>query len=77
MKRSEFIFDSTDALYYDLNKISLNRGGSHIDSPEWLKNKKATINLQNKDDRCFQYAVIVTLNCQNIKNNPEMISKQN
>ena len=31
MKGSEFIFDSVDALYYDLNNISLNRGGSYID----------------------------------------------
>ena len=44
MRGSEFVFDSADALYYDLNKISLSRGGSYIDSPEWLKNKKATIN---------------------------------
>ena len=43
MKESEVIFNSVDVLYYDLNKISLNRGGSHINSPEWLKNKKATI----------------------------------
>ena len=27
MKGSEFIFDSVDAYYYDLNKISLSRGG--------------------------------------------------
>ena len=26
MKESEFIFDSADLLYYNLNKISLNRG---------------------------------------------------
>ena len=32
-----------DSLYYNLNKISLSRGGSYIDSPRWLKNKKATI----------------------------------
>ena len=44
MRGSEFIFDSVDALYYDLNKISLSRGGSYIDSSEWLKNKKAIIN---------------------------------
>ena len=44
MRGSEFIFDSVDALYYDLNKESLSRGKSYIDSPEWLKNKKATIN---------------------------------
>ena len=41
-----FYFDSVDSLYYKLHKISLNRGGSYIDSPKWLKNKKATINLK-------------------------------
>ena len=54
MRGSEFIFDSADALYYDLNKITLSRGGSYIDSPECLKNKKATINPKNNDDKCFQ-----------------------
>ena len=32
MRRSDFIFDSVDILYYELHKISLNRGGSYIDS---------------------------------------------
>ena len=59
---SEFIFDSVDALYYDLNKVNLNRGGSYIDSPVWLKNKNATINPKNNDDKCFQYALTVALN---------------
>ena len=44
MRGSEFMFDSVDVLYYDLNKISLSRGGSYIDSPKWLKDKKARIN---------------------------------
>ena len=34
MRRSEFEFDGVDFLYYDFNKISLNRGGSYIDSPK-------------------------------------------
>ena len=46
-----------------------------MDSHEWLKNKKATINPKNNDDNCFQYALTVALNYQNIKNNPEIISK--
>ena len=54
MKGNEFIFDSVDVLYYDLNKISFNGGGLYIDFPEWLKNKKATINPENNDDKCFQ-----------------------
>ena len=31
---SDLVLDSVDALYYNLNKISLNRGKSYIDSPE-------------------------------------------
>ena len=72
---SEFIFDNVDALYYDLNKISLSRGGSYIYSPEWLQNKKATINPKNNDDKCFQYALTVALNYEQTNNRPERISK--
>ena len=31
---SEFVYDSIDLLYYKLHRISLNRGGSYVDSPE-------------------------------------------
>ena len=44
MRKSEFVYDSIDLLYYHLQKIGLKKGGSYIDSPEWLKNKKARIN---------------------------------
>ena len=49
MRGSEFVFDGVNTLYYDLNKISLIRGKSYINSPEWLKNKKTTINPKNMD----------------------------
>ena len=39
MKGSDFEFDGVNLLCYDFNKISINRGGSYIDSPKWLKNK--------------------------------------
>ena len=69
MRESEFIFDSVDALCYDFNKITLSRGESYIDSPEWLKNKNATINPKNNEDKCFQYALTVALNHEQIKKN--------
>ena len=50
MRGREFVFDSVDALYYNLNKVCLSRGGSYIDFPKWLKNKKETKNPQNKKD---------------------------
>ena len=37
MRGSEFVFDGVIALYYDPNKINLNRGESYIDSPKWIK----------------------------------------
>ena len=75
MRRSDFEVDSVNFLYYDFNKISLNRSGSFIDSPKWLKDKKSTINPNNNDDKCFQYAVTLELNLDNIDNHPERISK--
>ena len=41
MKGNEYVFDSVDLLYYRIHKISLNRGGSYTDSPDWIKNKKS------------------------------------
>ena len=43
-----FVFKNVDLLHYSLHKISLNRGGSYIDSFYWLKNKGATINPKKK-----------------------------
>ena len=62
MRGSDFEFDGVNFLYYDFNEISLNRGGSYIDSPKWLKDKKSTINPKNNDDKCLQYAVTFALN---------------
>ena len=74
MRGSDFEFDGVNFLYYDFNKISLNRGGSYKDSPKWLKNKKSTINPKNNDHKCFQYAVTLALNLDNVDNHPERIS---
>ena len=41
---SDFAFDGVNYLYYNFNKISIRRGGSYIDSPKWLKDKKSTVN---------------------------------
>ena len=75
MRGSEFEFDGVNFLYYDFNKISLSRGGSYIDSPKWLKNKKSTINPRKNDNKCFQYAVTLALNLDIIKRDPQRISK--
>ena len=75
MKGRNFVFESADLLYYSLYKISWNDGGSYIDSPDWIQNKKATINPQNKDNEYFKYAITVALNHERIKKDPQIISK--
>ena len=73
---SEFIHENVGLSHYIFQKISLKRGGSHVDSPEWLKNKRATINPKNKNcDNCFQYVITVVLNYQNIVRDHGRISK--
>ena len=75
MRGSDFEFDGVNLLYYDFNKITLNRGGSYIESAKWIKDKKSTINPKNDDYKCFQYTVTVALNYNKINNNPQRVSK--
>ena len=75
MRGSEFEFYGVNFLYYESNKTSINRGGSYIDSPKWLKDKKSTINPKNNDHKCFQYAATLALNLNKIKKDPQRISK--
>ena len=72
---SNFVFESVDLLYYHLHKISLNRGGSYINSHDWIKNKKATTNPKNKDNKCFRDDLTAALNHEKIPSQAERISK--
>ena len=62
MKVSDFIFNSIHLLIYKCHKINLNQGGSYIDSPDWIKNKKPIINpIRKKDNKYLQCTVAVAL----------------
>ena len=41
MKGSEFAFDYAHLMYYKCHEIDLNRDGSYVGSPVWIKNKKS------------------------------------
>ena len=75
MKGSDFIFNGINYLYYDLNRITISKGGSYIESPKWLKDKKCIVNQKNNDNKCFQYAATLALNFNDIDRNPQRISK--
>ena len=65
-------------MYYQCHKINPNCCGSYTDSPDWIKNKKATTNFINKkDNKCFQCAATVTLNYEEIGKRAEKVTKIN
>ena len=76
MTGSDFIFDCVYLLHFKYHEINVNRDGSYIDSPDWIKNKKAATNpINTKDNKCFQYAVTVALNRKEIKKRPTQNNK--
>ena len=65
---SEFIPESVELLYYHFQRTDIRRAESYIMSPDWIANKKATINPKNeKDNKCFQWSIISGLNYEKIK----------
>ena len=73
---SEFIFENVDLLYYYFHRIDMRRGETYIETPEWLKNKKTTMNPKNiDDDNCFKYSITVALDHKNIGRDLQRISK--
>ena len=47
-RRSKFIPNSVEVLYYDSHKIDIIRAESYIISPDCIARKKATINPKNE-----------------------------
>ena len=63
MKDSRVIFDHLHLLYYKSHKINPSLAVSYVNSPDTMKNEKATINPINKNgNKCFQYAATSTSN---------------
>ena len=75
MRGSDFIFDCVNSIYHKCHKINFKRSGSYIDSPDWIKKKNTTINPKNCNYKCFQYAVTVALNFDEIKQDPQRVLK--
>ena len=72
-KGINFIFDPVDLLYYLCLKINLNSGGSYTNSLDWIKTKKAAINPENNDGKCFQYTAILAFIDKEVEKHSERI----
>ena len=49
-----------EVLKLEVNTVKFNptKGSSYIDLPSWIKNKKAIVNIKNKDDKCFLWCIL-------------------
>ena len=61
-------------MYSKCHKINFSCAGLYIDSPDWIKEKKATINTKSTGNKCFQYTASVALNSEEIESHPETVS---
>ena len=76
LRGSNFVFNSVDLSYLQVVKISSKRGGSYIETSEWIKNKKAIINPQNyHDNKCFAYSLIASALYDEIGRDHNRVSK--
>ena len=74
MGANDFNFYSVQLMYYKCHKINFKRSSSYIDSPDWIKNKKATLIPKNEDGKCIQYAATAALNYKEIESYLERVS---
>ena len=76
MGSSQFVFDYVHLLYYKCNKVNLNRDGLYINSPDWIKNKKATVSpINKKDSNSFEWVITVGLIYDEMGKQAERITK--
>ena len=57
LSESGLVITQIDKLKFNYDKYNPTRGGSYIELPKWVQDKKACINIQNEDDMCFKYSV--------------------
>ena len=69
--KSGLVIRGIDKITIQYDRYNPTRGGSYIELPEWIANKKACINIKNKDNKCFKYSVQCGVLGVHHKVNPE------
>ena len=57
--KSGWTFHSIKFLEINIYKYKPLKGSSYIELPKFIQNKKACLNVKNKDEKCFLYSVIL------------------
>ena len=55
---SEWYVKEVEQLEIHTTKHNPVKGSSYIDLPKWIKDKKAIINIKNRDDKCFLWCIL-------------------
>ena len=55
---SNWYFDRVHQLEIHTNEFRPIQGSSYIPLPDWIMRKKAIVNIQNKDEKCFLWSVL-------------------
>ena len=61
MNGSNWYFKEINQLEIHTNEFRPIRGSSYLPLPDWVMRKKAIINLQNKDEKCFLWCILRSL----------------
>ena len=56
--QSGWYFKEVLRLEIHTTEIASVNGSSYLPLPDWIKNKKAIVNIQNKDDKCFIWCIL-------------------
>ncbi|KAL4153048.1 hypothetical protein QTP88_000881 [Uroleucon formosanum] len=73
MKNSQWRLHQILSLGININKYVPFKGSSYIPLPKHIGDKKAIINVQNKDDKCFLWAILSALHP--VEKNPQRVIK--
>ena len=69
--QSNFVFKKFVSITIHFDKYDPTRAGRYIELPEWIKLKKACINIENKDQTCVKYCIQCIVFDRISKNHPE------
>jgi hypothetical protein len=68
-------FDGVSLCQINISKYAPLRGSSYIDLPVGIKRKQCCINVKNKDNECFKWAVLSALHPVDRTSHPDRVSK--
>ena len=55
---SGWIYKEVDKLEIHTVEYNPTKGSSYIPLPDWISNKKAIVNIKNKDEKCFLWCIL-------------------